>query len=840
MFPVNRIHAAIIVFLCIFAPYQLARGNAQKLRHSITVQEAFFDSSQPFVRRGRYTPITVIISNSHPKTIPGMLRVYRTQAPKAPLAKRPLYYSKRVKVTPGSRRETIHYFVQTKLEKHCLAVVFEPDNSTNEALTEPIFPSYRILSKQVAVLLVSNKPVPRSMFVGAKIAGPEFQSKTVVIERQPQDIPDSRLGYDAYSAVGLIDCDLQESSKIQRQALIDWISTGGAVFVVPGDQPFNSQTHSLRSLLPIQSQGAVVDKPWSQCQFLGGVKGPGQVRIHQFQVKSAGTVLESHEDGHPLVVSGSYGAGSVHVFAFPISSRSMRRWISGRSLFARLLPHIYENDSALSTISPIMEWQLNRTSFFEGSSPVSLFILGPILFLYALLVCPVAFHFGRSKRSPAMFIAAMLVMIVLTLISVLAIVLATKANESKAAINSLITLPYLPENPKNSHPDQSFEAKIESVIGSVQHFSGKLTTKAQDKTLIAPWLTNERQIQGEILEPKLNQANIHNQRVISGAFQRFYQRSYQKLGQLSGSVGIDKAYIVGELKNQSQFNFDHAFLVFSGQIAELGPMPANQSLNKRIPLYPLTLSSKIFKKFAECLKLELKDYHRYFFEALPSEEFDVDVHLLKMFRSLSHSANASRGQPTAFLIAFAEDSKVQFQSNFNESVDSKSSLILAKIPLKLAKSRIRMIELQGLVCSPTEVSILRGQKATEFGLESPETELDPASTVSFSFAVPKVPNCQTLLEKFTIAMTIKPEFPVLQLKDETKDLIIEIFHPKSQSYKILSRWDGKKFRARLNDPERYFDPRTHEVRIRVRNEIAASGILVSNCRARFMAQYQKS
>jgi hypothetical protein len=120
-----------------------------------------------------------------------------------------------------------------------------------------------------------------------------------LVSVDPQELPEHWVGYQGVQRLYLGRFNLDSLSSEQRQALQDWLSSGGELVVLLGGNWYFQQGRALEELLPFMP---------SDVQVVTINGSSQQVTVGQ----TRGTVLESAESGPPLLIQGRFGRGFVY------------------------------------------------------------------------------------------------------------------------------------------------------------------------------------------------------------------------------------------------------------------------------------------------------------------------------------------------------------------------------------------------------------------------------------------------------------------------------------------------------------------------------------------------
>lgn len=274
----------------------------------------------------------------------------------------------------------------------------------NNLLQELALPSSCIASDAKLVGVLADNP---GAFDALKDMRP-LAGGLRVAELRIADLPDRAQAWQTLDALVVSNVDTASLTPSQRQAMQDWLTMGGKLFVTGGAQ-WQKTTSGLSDLLPLEAQSTRKVEGLENLAAFAGVDNAPETgtSLTVGKMREQGRTL-IEQDGIPVLSQGQLGFGSVYFFAADPAVRPLSDW-EGMSI-------IYEQ--ALTTATPLPHWIKNASfvtssySYYpysfsiqqalgalpQLSMPSILYICG-LLGLYVTIVGPLNFLvLARMKR----------------------------------------------------------------------------------------------------------------------------------------------------------------------------------------------------------------------------------------------------------------------------------------------------------------------------------------------------------------------------------------------------------------------------------------------------------
>lgn len=146
---------------------------------------------------------------------------------------------------------------------------------------------------------------------------------------RPEQLPDRAAGLEMYDAIIVTPPPQVSLSTEQVIALREWVATGGTLIIDASARSDAARLETFRAMLPLDPQAqqeVTLDEIGGQVTVAGGAVQFGEV-LHE-------------SGGHPLIVRGSLGLGSITCLAVSPGDPLVRRWFEQVDLWHELLADV--------------------------------------------------------------------------------------------------------------------------------------------------------------------------------------------------------------------------------------------------------------------------------------------------------------------------------------------------------------------------------------------------------------------------------------------------------------------------------------------------------------------
>ena len=276
-------------------------------------------------RLGKPFPLSVVLTNTG-TTADGTLEVEVWKGgPSKVMAAYPFYHRRKVFLEAGGRRR-VQFTVQPDSMARPLRVTFRAPGvkvSRDLDLRGHFFPS-------PVILLVTGSGAVLSVPLAGGL-------QTPLVTLAAGELPSDSRAYLGVWAVLLYEPSLRDLSAHQRDALNNWLVSGGRVLILGGLHYALYQEASLETLLPVRVTGLreLTAVPNLERRYGYGLNAPGKFWIQDARL-TRGTVL-IQEAGAPILVEALHGRGKVLYLSLDVGRPPISRWQGLGPLFSDLL-----------------------------------------------------------------------------------------------------------------------------------------------------------------------------------------------------------------------------------------------------------------------------------------------------------------------------------------------------------------------------------------------------------------------------------------------------------------------------------------------------------------------
>lgn len=229
-----------------------------------------------------------------------------------------------------------------------------------------------------------------------------------VAELRIADLPDRAQTWQMLDALVVSNVDTASLTPAQRQAMQEWLTMGGKLFVTGGSQ-WQKTTSGLSDLLPLEAQSTrKVGGLQSLASFAAVDQAPeGETSLTVGTMREKGRVMVT-QDGIPVLSYLQKGFGSVYFLAADPTVRPLSDWDAMSVIYQRTLmtatprPYWIKNTSFVTSGYSYYPYSFSIQQALgalpELSLPSILYICG-LLGLYVLVIGPLNFFvLARMKR----------------------------------------------------------------------------------------------------------------------------------------------------------------------------------------------------------------------------------------------------------------------------------------------------------------------------------------------------------------------------------------------------------------------------------------------------------
>ena len=277
-----------------------------------------------------------------------------------------------------------------------IAKVKLTDNNNKLILEKEI--RFNIISEDSKLIVVVDQD--------GKTLNIDQSQKIYVANLEVEELPNKWIGYDIVDAVVLGNFSSDSISENQRQALIDWLYSGGTLIVSGGSDSQNLIGSFIEPFLPVKIKGVkVIQSIPSMSNYFGYElpNTPTVVALSELDMDSR--VIIAEEDGLPIISEKHIGIGEIVFLGYNFSDPIFNSWKGNNELWSLIL------NLKDKLKEPNYE---NISRFISENSRViypSYKIIGIFLFSYLLCISLIGYAFLKRNSSKILPIISLIVII---------------------------------------------------------------------------------------------------------------------------------------------------------------------------------------------------------------------------------------------------------------------------------------------------------------------------------------------------------------------------------------------------------------------------------------------
>ena len=275
-------------------------------------------------RPGRWTPLTVIVSNRGGE-VDGHLEVLSSGGDEFREEVFEVIHRRRLELT-GSARKRFHFTILPHSLAHPL--VIRARSGDTVLAQQQIDLRHRFTAERM--LLVVSRDADLDY-----LNDPRGKALRVIYPH-PELLPDHWQGYDAVAAVIVHGQSLENLGERQYEALRKWIAAGGTLAVSGGADYARLRTARLAALLPATPVGMLAADAAAVGSALGlDLDAAGPIQVNRVSGVRGDTLASA--DGVPLVLARRWGLGEVIYLSFDVARQPFDRAPGMAQLWSRML-----------------------------------------------------------------------------------------------------------------------------------------------------------------------------------------------------------------------------------------------------------------------------------------------------------------------------------------------------------------------------------------------------------------------------------------------------------------------------------------------------------------------
>ena len=291
------------------------------------------------------------------------------------------------------------------------------------------------------------------------------------------DIPDRAPALEAVDALVFNDVDTGTLSQAQRDAISQWVISGGHL-IITGGTSWQATAAGFRDILPFTPEDSLTSEDSTALTDLGGDYGAnlsGQFTTAIGEPTDDASVLAQTSDETPIVIRREQGNGTVTYLTIDPNAQPYRGWVNRSDLWWTLLSSVNVQPSWTHGFS---DWDRARTAteILPGLELLpSIVTLLAFLFGYIIVVGPINYAvLSRLNRRDWAWVTIPIMIIVFSIVA-RAIGVNLRGNQATLSRVSLV----------QSWVDVE-DAQIDQMIGLLAPRRGSYSVGIEDERLLRP------------------------------------------------------------------------------------------------------------------------------------------------------------------------------------------------------------------------------------------------------------------------------------------------------------------------------------------------------------------
>jgi hypothetical protein len=411
---------------------------------------------------------------------------------------------------------------------------------------------------------------------------PGTKRPIVLVDLSLAELPDRYEGLRSFDLLVINDVDTSSLSPAQVAALDTWVRQGGRLVVAGGagaERTLSGLTE-LSSLDDLATQE--VDKLTGLEQFIGGDKPilvPGPFLLASGTSQTTRTLAE--QDDQPIIQEWAADQGWINYVGLDLTGAPFDAWNGTVDFWQKLVspgaafPEGAPVDmSARQQFASGMVYPLNNLPMLDLPSVRGLALL---LGLYILLVGPVNYLVLRQQKR--LHLAWITIPVITLIFSAASFGVGYLLHGTDIFINKIAIW----------QPQPTGKAKVDSFIGLFSPARSAYSVRLDESGLVSPlnpymdpWTNPDTfagTTRGAVTLIQAEPAYINGLSVDQWSMQSFLSEGAQiDFGQLQADLTLDNDRIVGELRNESNFDLKDATLLMGTRFARLGDLPRGATI----------------------------------------------------------------------------------------------------------------------------------------------------------------------------------------------------------------------------------------------------------------------
>jgi hypothetical protein len=782
-------YRVLIYCFAILLLSQLATWDTVQAQSGLSVKaRAAFDGHFKF---GEWLPVFVTVENAGPD-LQGEFRASITGGGGE------LNYSLPAELPAGARKRFTLYVLPNSFSRSLeIKLVQGEDTLFSQEVSVA-----RVFNDRYVIGLVAADPV--DLEVLSLVDLPGRRERPEMISFPLEDLADRAEGLSLFNTLVFNDVDTSHLTPDQQNALTSWVSNGGRLILGGGAAAGRTFSGLPTELQPVMLNGQQEVGALSALETYADtpIRVPGPFLLATVQpVAGAKILLAQVEDPRseavraddPLIIERSLGAGQVDFIALDLSQSPFNAWPGTTAFATRLLsPGAAWPNNLPSDISPV-QMANSQMAYALTNLPAldlpSVRFLGFLLAGYILLVGPLNYFLLRWRDRLAW---AWVTIPVLTLtFSGFSYGIGLRLRGSDIIVNQVSVMKL---------EDDDRVSRSRTYVGVFSPSRESYNIEVAGRNLIRPLGENYDPWSGGVSQGTMevvqgNPTQVRGLSVNQWSMQSFVaETTVDQQSGLIGQVRPERDAIRGELRNQGQQTWRDILVFFNGQVQRIGDLGPGQR-------------AEVALTFADQQLLQPKFGSWWLFEdqfnrpSPPNREAQFKQSVLD---SVLFAGGVSGLQGGPVLVAWSDESPLTVSVRGREAASQKKTLLYGLLPLTFEGTEI------ALPPGFTQIEILETQGETGFCNE--RGHYLNRGSIEFRLALPDIVSGvqPDNLDFYITTDGGWPELPAVELYDHLEAAWVPLK-------------DARLGANPIPEVDRYFDPPTNSIDVRVSQENFGAG-----------------
>jgi hypothetical protein len=216
----------------------------------------------------------------------------------------------------------------------------------------------------------------------------DSSKKTYATNVSAENLPDRWKGYDSVDVVILGNFSVDSLSESQKNALTNWVRSGGTLVISGGVDSQNFVGTFIEPLLPVKIIGTKILKAIPSLSQRFGYDFPNTTMIVALSsLKTDGKAIVNEDDGLPIIAEKKIGTGSIIFLCFDYADPALKSWGGNIELWKTIIPEQQKSanvkyDSVFRLLSTQRQLSIPSYKFIGGFLLLYILCLGIVSYIF--------------------------------------------------------------------------------------------------------------------------------------------------------------------------------------------------------------------------------------------------------------------------------------------------------------------------------------------------------------------------------------------------------------------------------------------------------------------------